>query len=99
MHLFTIAAVLSQLLALASAEIVQDDWTFPQSPEYATTIEIGQQITIGWTADLQTWFPADCPGCVPTSANLYITSVGISGQLPFKHKIASMRIGGRPKPS
>jgi hypothetical protein len=90
MRLFKIFWVLSQLLLLVLADEVQDSWTFPQSPDYTTTINVGQEITIGWTAKLQTWFPAYCPGCLLASANLYITSVGISGQLPFKHLIASM---------
>ncbi|KAH8674183.1 hypothetical protein BX600DRAFT_457156 [Xylariales sp. PMI_506] len=89
MRLLTIASVLAQLLISVSAETAQEDWTFPQSPDYATTIEIGQEITIGWTTNLQTWFSAYCPGCVLTSANLYITSVGISGITPYTHQIAS----------
>lgn len=97
MRLLKISSVLSLLLLIVFAEQLQDSWTFPQTPDRATTIEVGQQITIAWTAKLQTWFPAYCPGCVPTSANLYITSVGISGQVPFKHQVASMLFGGRLK--
>ncbi|KAH7024977.1 uncharacterized protein B0I36DRAFT_332347 [Microdochium trichocladiopsis] len=71
------------------AQVVQDTWTFPKGPDLATTINVGQKIRIGWTSSLQDWFPAYCPGCLKTAADLYITSVGISGQLPFKHKVAS----------
>lgn len=82
-------ALTTLFAATALAEVVQDTWTFPKGPDYGTTINVGQKITISWTNALQNWFPAYCPGCLKTSADLYITSVGISGQLPFKHKVAS----------
>jgi hypothetical protein len=80
--------LLAATTSLVSAEVT-DEWTFPKASDRAATLELGKDITIGWTPKLQTWWPAYCPGCDPKSANLYITSVGISGQLPFKHKIAS----------
>lgn len=85
------ATLLLMILATAqvAAQTVQDLWTFPRGPDLSTTINVGSKITIGWTKDLPRRFSDNCPGCLPTSANLYITSYGISGQLPFKHKIAS----------
>ncbi|KAJ1322885.1 cell wall integrity and stress response component [Microdochium nivale] len=87
--LLPIAALLLLATTHVAAQTVQDLWTFPKGPDVSTIINVNQKVKIGWTADLAKRFSDNCPGCLPTAANLYITSYGISGQLPFKHQIAS----------
>ncbi|KAI0201426.1 hypothetical protein F4808DRAFT_126429 [Astrocystis sublimbata] len=66
------------------AETVQDDWVFPQKPDYSTTVQLDKEYTIQWTSALSTWFPNYCPDCDPNSVDLWVTGAGSD-----QHKLAS----------
>lgn len=66
-------------LARLSHASVQDEWSNPKSPDYYTTFVLGQTYTIKWSSGLESAFPALCPECDATSANLWIMETGSSG--------------------
>ncbi|KAI0543982.1 hypothetical protein F4679DRAFT_566580 [Xylaria curta] len=65
------------------AETVQDDWVFPQKPDFSTSLQLGREYRLQWTSALQNWFNYYCPDCNPNSVDLWVQS----GR--NEHKIAS----------
>ncbi|KAI0471203.1 hypothetical protein F4859DRAFT_484739 [Xylaria cf. heliscus] len=85
--LFMLSASLALFLLMVTcmASNVQDDWVFPQSPDYSTVLQLGKEYTVQWTSALQDWVDSYCPDCSPYSVDLWITS---SNQ-QYQHKVAA----------
>ncbi|KAI0192496.1 hypothetical protein F4808DRAFT_442831 [Astrocystis sublimbata] len=73
------------LLPLAATQVVQDDWKFPQLPDYSWELQLNKDYTLQWTSNLQNWFPYFCESCNVTQLDLWVASPDNSA----KHKIAS----------
>ena len=55
------------------AQSVQDDWTFPESPDYSSTLISGQKYTIAWAPALRNNYGAYCSSCDVSNVDLLVT--------------------------
>ena len=55
------------------AQSVQDDWTFPESPDYSSTLISGHNYTIAWTPALRNNFDTYCSSCDVSNVDLLAT--------------------------
>ncbi|KAI0855752.1 hypothetical protein F4860DRAFT_530007 [Xylaria cubensis] len=80
-----ILLLLAPLAVAQQAQTVQDDWVFPQLPDYSTVLERDQNYTLKWTSNLKNWFSYFCSQCNTTQVDLWVTALDEGKE----HKIAS----------
>ena len=57
----------------ASTPGLQQEWVFPLAPDYSANLTLNKKYTVSWTANLQTWLPAECDLCDPENVDLWVT--------------------------
>lgn len=65
--------IFSLLFSLSWTKTVQDDWIQPSTPDNSTILRIGEQYTIAWNDNLETWFASYAPSVDVTNSDLWIT--------------------------
>ena len=74
--LSSVALVLGPTASLAQSP--QEDWTFPRSPDYTSTLIAGRTYTISWTPALRNAFDTYCSSCDVRDLDLLVTGAASS---------------------
>lgn len=87
--LFLVVNSVSAIFKRKVGPTVQDDWIAPAGPDNSTTLVVGEEYTIQWTASLWEWFSTYARSADVSNVDLWITGY-------YQHQYAHLIAGPQP---